>query len=650
MEKKNLIALLEESVQKYSNWTFMMEYNGSEYAGSTFKEIYDEAHNVAGFLLSKGIKKGDRAALLSEGRNAWVSAEFGIFLTGGISVPLSVKIKTREELLFRLKHSSSRFLIVSDRQWDKTAVLIKELPSLEFIVIIGNHPGTTDFKKPEIYSWNNVLAQGSEYNRDNPDKLKQSKNLVSENDPATLTYTSGTTAEPKGIVLSHKNYWVNVEDVNTFFKLPIPFYTLLILPWDHSFAHTAGLYSFLKKGSVIGAVEPGKTEIGTIRNIPKNIKEIRPTYLLVVPALAESFRRSIEKKIEETGGFAEKLFNLTVKWGIRVLGDAYHKRYDPLSLVIWPFYLLLRAVISKQIKSSLGGRIRFMVCGGSALSVDHVRWFAALGLPVYQGYGLSETSPVVSSNFMERKHFKIGSSGKLFPWVKIQIADENDRPLPPGKIGEVTLKGDCVMIGYWNNKSATDESMRNGWFHTGDLGYMDKDGFLFITGRIKSLLVGEDGEKYSPEALEQHLTDNNPVIKQIMLYNQQNPYTVALIVPDRDKALRLIKEKTAKDTEQITDEKARIVLEHIENILKKYKTDKKLSSKFMPQWVPKTFALLPEEFSENNGMINSTLKMVRRKIVSAYMDRIEGLYSNQADPFNPINIESLKNWLSVKRD
>ena len=650
MEKKNLISLLEESLQKYSNWTFMMEHRGPEYSGSTFKEIYDEAHSVAGFLLSKGIKKGDRAALLSEGRNAWVSAEFGIFLTGGISVPLSVKIKTKEELLFRLKHSGSRFLIVSDRQWDKAAVLIKELPSLECIVIIGNHPGTANFKNVEIYSWNDVLAQGSNYNKSHPDELKRHKDSVDENDPATLTYTSGTTAEPKGIVLSHKNYWVNVEDVNTCFKLPIPFYTLLILPWDHSFAHTAGLYSFLKKGSVIGAVEPGKTEIGTIRNIPKNIKEIRPTYLLVVPALAESFHRTIEKKVEATGGFAEKLFNLTVLWGTRVLGDAYYKKYDPLSLIIWPFYLLLRAVISKQIKTSLGGRIRFMVCGGSALSVDHVRWFAALGLPVYQGYGLSETSPVVSSNSMERKHFKMGSSGKLFPWVKIQIADENEKPLPLGKIGEVTVKGDSVMLGYWNNKSATDEAMRNGWFHTGDLGYLDKDGFLFITGRIKSLLVGEDGEKYSPEALEQHLKDNSPIIKQIMLYNQQNPYTIALIVPDRDEALRLIREKTAKDTGQITDEKARIVLEYIENILKKYKTDKKLSSKFMTQWVPKTFALLPEEFSEDSGMINSTLKMVRRKIVSAYMDRIDGLYSDQADPLNPANIETVKNWLSGETD
>ena len=648
MAKKNLISLLEESAQKYSSWTFMMEHRGSEYAGSTFKEIYDEAHSVGGFLLSKGIKKGDRAALFSEGRNSWVSAEFGIFLTGAISVPVSVKIKTKEELLFRLKHSGSRFLIVSDRQLEKILPLLKDLPSVEGILVIGEYSGTikdTLIPGVKTYPWNQVLTEGADYNKSHPDELKKRKGSVEENDPATLTYTSGTTAEPKGIVLSHKNYWVNVEDVNTFFKLPIPFYTLLILPWDHSFAHTAGLYSFLKKGSVIGAVEPGKTEIGTIRNIPKNIKEIRPTYLLVVPALAESFRRTIEKKIEETGGFAERLFNLTIRWGSRVLGDAYRKRYDPVSLIVWPFYLLLRGVISKQIKTSLGGRIRFMVCGGSALSVDHVRWFAALGLPVYQGYGLSETSPVVSSNSMERKHFKIGSSGKLFPWVKLKIADENDNPLPAGKVGEVTVKGDCVMIGYWNNKSATDEAMKNGWFHTGDLGYMDKDDFLFITGRIKSLLVGEDGEKYSPEALEHHLKDNSPIIKQIMLYNQQNPYTVALIVPDREEILRRLKlqSTSAKNPpELVTDKAAESIIQDISDILRHYKTDKKLSAKFMPQWVPKTFALLPEEFSEDNGMINSTLKMVRRKIVNTYKDRIARLYTDEADPLNRENIEALK--------
>jgi len=308
----------------------------------------------------------------------------------------------------------------------------------------------------------------------------------------------------------------------------------------------------------------------------------------------------------------------------------------------------LRAVISRQIKTSLGGRIRFMVCGGSALSADHVRWFTALGLPVYQGYGLSETSPVVSSNSMERKHFKIGSSGKLFPWVKIRIIDENGNPLSDGAVGEVTLQGDSIMLGYWNNKPATDEAMRIGWFHTGDLGYMDKDGFLFITGRIKSLLVGEDGEKYSPEALEQHLTDNNPIIKQIMLYNQQNPYTVALIVPDRDEILRLLTVKTDRGIGKISNETAKEVLVHIENILKHYRTGKKLSSKFIPQWVPKTFALLPKDFSEDNGMINSTLKMVRRKIVSTYKERIDRLYSDQANPLNPENIETVKTLLLSK--
>ncbi len=645
MANRTLSALIRESAERYRDWTFMMERRETGYQGATFGEIEDEAERVANFFLSKGINNRDRIAILAEGRNSWVAAECGILLSGAISVPISVKIKTEEELLFRFKHSESKIIITSERQLNKVIPLLKKLPELKILISMDNLKDKEKSNLPdniEAYSWEETLKIGDQYRQQNPEKLKEREKSIAEDDPATLTYTSGTTAEPKGILLSHKNYWVNVDDVNVVFKLPIPFYTLLILPWDHSFAHTAGIYSFMKKGSVIAAVEPGKTEIGTIRNIPKNIREIKPTYLLVVPALVESFRRSIETKIQDKGGLSEKLFNLTVKLGTRLNGNYYKKRFDPVSLLLWPIYLPLKSIISKQVKAGLGGRIEFMVGGGSAVSIDTVKWFTAIGLPVYQGYGLSETSPVVSSNTNERGCFKIGSSGKPFPWAEIRIVDENDNPLPTGEVGEVTVKGESVMLEYWKNEEATREAIRNGYFHTGDLGYIDEDGFLFIVGRIKSLLVGQDGEKYSPETLEQHMEINVPFVYQIMLYNQQNPYTIALIVPDKEKMLKWIEGNNLDPNSTTT---AETVLQELNNAIKRYKEDKTLSEKFIPQWTPKTFAVLPEPFSEENGMINSTLKMVRRKIAKAYEDRIAKLFSEEANPINPTNIKTIKEWL-----
>ncbi len=644
-KKRTLTSLIRESVNKYRDWTFVMERMPEGYRGATFGETEEEADGLAFFLLSRGIKKGDKVAILAEGRNRWVSTEWAILLCGAVSVPISVKIKTSEELLFRFKHSESRMIIASKRQIEKITPLTEELPKLESIVLMDNidiRSLNVNNKQVKLYTWEEALKIGSKYRKENPNALKDAESLIEENDPATLTYTSGTTAEPKGILLSHKNYWVNVNDVNVVFKLPIPFYTLLIIPWDHSFAHTAGIYSFMKKGSVIAAVEMGKTEIGTLRNIPKNIREVRPTYLLVVPALVESFKRAIEGKIKEKGGIAEKLFNITVKLGTRLNGNYYKKRHDPLSLILWPIYLPLKTIISKQVKASLGGRIEFMVAGGSAVPEECVKWFTAIGLPVYQGYGLSETSPIISSNTNEKGCFKIGSSGKPFPWVDVKIVDENNTPLPTGKVGEITVKGESVMLGYWKNEEATRETIIDGYLHTGDLGYLDEDGFIYVVGRIKSLLVGHDGEKYSPEALEQHMTGNIPFISQIMLYNQQNPYTIALIVPDREKILEWIENNKLPRESESTVER---VLQELDSSIRKYKEDKYLAEKFMPQWTPKTFAILPEPFNEENGMVNSTLKMVRRNIVKAYKDRIERLYNEETDPINPTNLKTLKKWI-----
>ncbi len=645
MQKRTLFHLLRETVKTHPDAVYMRERTSQGWRDSSFRAIAEEARDVAGFLLSRGLAPRDRVSLLAEGRNSWIAAELGILLAGGISVPISVKIKERGEILFRVKHSASRFAITSAMHAEKIATLVGDLPDLCGILCMDDVSLSVATRVP-LVPWTEVRAAGDSWASGHAAEMERIEEEAREDDPVTLTYTSGTTAEPKGILLSHRNYYVNVENADAMFPLPPPLYMLLILPWDHSFGHTAGLFLFIKKVSVIAAVEPAKTELGTIRNIPKNLKEIGPTYLLVVPALVENFRKNIIGQVRQKGGLSAAMFFLTIRLGTRVNGDGYRKRRDPLSLLAWPVYVLLRAVVRGSVRASLGGRIVFMVSGGSACSIDHVRWFSALGIPVYQGYGLSETSPIIASNTHVRGYFKIGSSGRPSPWAEVRIVNDAGAELPRGETGEIWVRGECVMLGYWQNETATAEAITDGWFHTGDLGYMDADSFLFVVGRIKSLLVGANGEKYSPEALEQHLVDTVPTFQQVMLYNQQDPYTVALVVPEPGNARTLI----GKDgTAELTDADLDRALDAMRQALLRYRKDPLLSSQFVSTWTPRTFALVPEPFAEDNGMMNASMKVVRRAIVARYRERIRRLYGEEDDPLNDANREVLRAWLSGPR-
>ena len=648
MERRTVLRLLRDSARAHPREPWTTERHPEGWVEATFQEIADEARGVAGFLLSRGFRKGERVTLLSEGRNAWVSAEMGILAAGGICVPISVKIQEKSEILFRVSHSQSRFAIASTRHAGKIFAVLDELPDLEGILLLDAVPDELEAlrRAGRAWSWEDVLQAGRAFAGTHADVLAAMEEGIGENDPATLTYTSGTTAEPKGILLSHLNYWVNASEADLMFPLPPPIAMLLILPWDHSFAHTAGLYCFLKKASLIAAVEPGSTELGTIRNIPRNMKEIGPTYLLVVPALVENFRKNISNQVKQKGGLSAALFAATIALGTRLNGTAHRIRRDPVSLAARPAYLVLRSLISGRIRQSLGGRLVFMVSGGSACSIEHVRWFNALGIPVYQGYGLSETSPIISSNTNQRRGFKIGSSGRPFPWAEVRIEGESGEPLPAGETGEICVRGACVMLGYWRNEAATREAIVDGWFHTGDLGYLDEDGFLYVVGRIKSLLVGENGEKYSPEALEQHLVDNVPLISQVMLYNQQDPFTVALIVPERARVREAV---GARDGAPVREQELDAVIEEIRLSLLRYRKDPALTSTFVTAWTPKTFALLPEGFTEENGTMNASLKLVRRRIVERFKERIHRLYDDEEDPLNASNREALRCWLREEK-
>jgi long-chain acyl-CoA synthetase len=635
---KTIVELLENSALKFAGNTYLLEKKTDKYEGITYKETKEQAYKVAAGLLELGIKKGDRIALLSESRTDWVISELGILHTGAISVPLSITLKEGADLKFRLDHSETRWIIVSALQLDKINPIKKDLRNLEKVILLDPRES---YSQDEIFL-GEVKRIGEEYLKNNHDKFLETIKSVGPDDYANITYTSGTTADPKGIILSHRNYTANIEQALTLIDVPEWWSTLLILPWDHSFAHTVGIYIMMAVGASLAAVQSGKSYLDSLKNISVNIKEIKPVFLLSAPALAKSLRKGIEKGIRDKGAFAEKLFKHALKVAYCYNGIGWNKGKG-FRILLKPLYLLYDVILFKKIRTSLGGRLKFFFGGAALLDIELQKFFSAIGIPMLQGYGLSEASPVISGN-MEKRH-KLGSSGFLVKNLDLKICDEDGNKLGTGKKGEIVVRGENIMKGYWKNEKTTRETIREGWLHTGDMGYMDEDGFLYVLGRFKSLLISDDGEKYSPEGIEETITDRSQYIDQMMLYNNQNKYTIALLVPNSEALKRWAKNNGMNLAEPKALEAA---LNELEKVINQYKQGGAYGDLFPSRWLPAAVAILDEPFSSDNKQINSTGKMVRGKIVERYKDTIDYLYTPEAKNIvNQRNIDAIKKILGV---
>jgi len=630
MTDRTIPRLFEDSVTQYGKNTMVWEKTATVYEKTTYDEMRDLIRNFAGGLIRLGLRRGDRIAILSEGRKSWILSELGALYTGAISVPISVKVDEMSDLKFRLSHSGCRMVIVSSAQSNKIQQIKNDLPELEKIIHLDPREHYDD---DEIYL-NDVISSGKTYLSQHQAEFDGIWKSIKESDYATICYTSGTTADPKGVVLSHRNYTANVEQSSSLMPVLSSWTTLLILPWDHSFAHTAGLYTMISHGASIASVKSGKTAMETLKNIPENIREIKPHFLLSVPALAKNFRKNIEKSIKEKGARIEKLFNHALSIAYNYNGDGWD-RGKGFRMLYKPLYLFYDKLLFSKIREGFGGRLEFFIGGGAYLDVELQRFFYAIGIPMLQGYGLSEAAPVISSNAMHRH--KLGTSGFLVADLQLKICDEAGNPLPVGQHGEIAVKGENVMVGYWHNKKATDAVLRDGWLFTGDLGYMDEDGFLYVLGRSKSLLIGNDGEKYSPEAIEEAITEHSSYIDQMMLYNNQSPYTVALIVPNK----LAIRDWLAKQNQSLhTPEGQKTVVKLMDDQINLFREQGKFNGTFPTRWLPASFAILGEGFTEQNHMINSTLKMVRSRITEYYQNRLDFMYTAEGkDIYNYQNLK-----------
>jgi len=629
MKKKTIIDLFNECVNRYAENPFLWERD-TEFRSTSYREVQILVHRLGGGLLNLGLKKGDRMALLSEGCNSWIIGELAILHAGGVNVPLSVKLNEANDLVFRLDHSEARFVMVSLTQLPKIRAIRHRLKTVEKVLVFDSK---SDELQEDELSLEEVYSNGESWNLANPNQLKQVSDAVDGDDFANISYTSGTTADPKGILLTHRNYTANVEQSLSLMNIPTHYKTLLILPLDHCFAHVAGFYSFMASGASIATVPVGKTPIESLKNIPLSIREIQPNLLLSVPALAKSFKGNIEKGVHEKGAIVETLFKIGLKVAIAYNKEGFNKGTKG-SWVLKPLVNLFDKIVFSKLRGAMGGKLDFFVGGGALLDIDMQKFWYAIGIPMFQGYGLSEATPVISSNGMA--HHKLGSSGYLVKNLEMTIRDEKGKILPVGQKGEMVIRGENVMAGYWKNPEATASTIKDGWLYTGDLGAMDADGFLYVSGRFKSLLIGSDGEKYSPEGIEESMVTLSPYIDQIMLYNNQSPYTVALIVPAREALKRAVANLD-------TPEGKKAAVELLQSSVNAFRKGGTYEGMFPERWIPAAFAILPEGFNEQNQMMNSTMKMVRGKIEKHYVKQLEQLMTAEGkNPWNESNLNALK--------
>lgn len=633
-ERLTIIDFVEKYTREYASHVFLREKPADHWTETTFEQTRLEAYRVAAGLMSLGINKGDRISLLSEGRNLWVIGELGILYAGAVNVPLSIKLEEGSDLVFRIRHSDSRFVMVSGSQLPKIRRIVSELPALEKIIVFDE---IEDRRDNEI-TMSEVLALGDAFLKEHPGELEARYRSIGPDDYANISYTSGTTADPKGILLTHRNYTANVEQAHSVVAIEPDSVMLIILPLDHCFAHVAGFYTMMSYCGSIATVPVGKTPMAALRNIPMAIKEVRPHVMLSVPALARNFKKNIETAIKAKGPKVEKLYNFALNLAI-----SYNKEYYNRGgiLQIWkkPLIALFDKLIFKTVRQNLGGRMQFFIGGGALLDIELQRYYCAIGIPMFQGYGLSEATPIISAN--SAGHCIFGSSGRVVKPMDIKICDGDGKSLPYGERGEIVVRGENVMAGYWKNPVSTAETVVDGWLHTGDMGYMRDEEFLYVVGRFKSLLISADGEKYSPEGFEDSLTDGSKYIDQVVLHNNQDPYTTVIVVPNKEALKEYV--KSSNPVIDIDSREAKeLMLKKIQDEVNSYRKGGSRAGMFPERWLPAAIIVADEPFTEQNHMVNSTMKIVRGKVEKHYADRIEyALTPEGKNLLNDKNIASL---------
>ncbi|MBF0236317.1 MAG: long-chain fatty acid--CoA ligase [SAR324 cluster bacterium] len=585
---KNLVDMQEKSCATFKDRELLGTKNGKLYEWITYGEFAQMVDHFRGGLASLGVGPQDKVAIISNNSVQWAVAAYATYGLKGIFVPM-YESQSMKEWKYIIQDSGSKVLLVAnDEIYSQVENLPSEIECLQHVVDLAG--SISDHK-----SYKYLLKVGEDH--------PASSQHPEPDDLMGLIYTSGTTGDPKGVLLSHGNIMSNVNAIEDILDVNPDDRSLSFLPWAHSFGQTVELHCLVSCGASSGFAE-------NVTTIIENLAEVQPTLLFSVPRIFNKIYDGVQNKMNADGGVAKFLFDMGMQKA------TLKKQHGSLGLVDSALFWLADTIVFNKIRGRFGGRLRYAVSGAAALSKEVADFIDNMGILVYEGYGLSETSPMVTANSKAGR--RIGSVGKPIPHVTVTLDKSVVGEESPD--GEIVVHGPNVMKGYHNKPEETASVMTaDGGFRTGDLGRFDSDGFLYITGRIKEQYKLENGKYVVPSPLEEKLKLSQ-YIEQVMIYGDGRLYNVALIVPARDMLQKFAGENGISSTGTALLHDHRIV----ELIKKEIAT---YGASFKGYEVPKKFALLEEDWGTENGILTPTLKLKRRIVVDKYKDMIESLYT-----------------------
>ncbi len=597
MSPETIPAMFARQAASRQRKTLFLVKRGGAYQRVAWQEAAADVRALSAFLLGQRVSPGDRVVILSENRLEWGVADLAIQAIGAWSVPFYPSLTAGDVRVICADCQPVVGVASNADQANKLLEASRDVPSLRLILLVD---GPAPRPEAQLVAWSEALARGRELEAASLEELARRMNRIQPDDAATLIYTSGTTGEPKGVMLSHRNFLSNVEACLKVIPVRDADVHLSFLPLSHVFERMAGWYLMLSVGACVAYAESMDT-------IPQNMLEVRPTVMLGVPRFFEKLYARIQEGVRQAPPLKRRLAEWAFRIGAMVTSRA--TAGQPLPPMLALRRLVADRLVFKKLKARLGGRLRFFVSGSAPLSKDIGEFFSSAGVIILEGYGLTETSPVIAVNHLPIPRF--GSVGQAVDEVEIRIADD----------GEILTRGPHVMLGYYKKPEATAAAIVDGWLYTGDIGYLDADGYLFITDRKKDLIKTAGGKFVAPQKLE-NLFVTDPHISQAFVYGDKRPYCVALIVPNLDQLRRYTQEQeiAAPSLQELVRHPR--VREFYWNLVQA----KQQGLASFEQ--VKRIALLDQEFSQAAGELTPTLKAKRNIIAQRYESLLQSLYES----------------------
>ncbi len=590
----NLVELFERTAKRQAAAPFLWAKRDGAYRPWTWQRVAGEARILARALSARGVGAGDRVLVVAENRPEWAIADLAIMTAGAITVP-AYTTNTTQTHAYLLNHSEAAAAVVStDRLARPLLPALAQAPALKLVVAMEPLSEAEQLTVP-VLSWAEALALGEQTAVATSDPVA----TLARDDLACFIYTSGTGGNPKGVMLTHGNILTNVAGALAVLEtldLSAEEVFLSFLPLSHAYEHTAGQFLPMAVGAQIYYADG-------LEALASNFVEVRPTVVACVPRLYEVMRQRILRMTARQSGLKAKLFAKTIE-----LGSKAYERPEAMSLAQRALNRLLDKLVRDAVRARFGGRIKALVSGGAALHYDVALFFAALGVPLFQGYGLTECAPVISVNGPGAT--KLHTVGRPIPGMEVRIAED----------GEILARGPSVMRGYWRDDVGTSQVLRDGWLHTGDIGVIDRDGFLQITDRKKDIIVVSGGDNVAPQRVEGVLA-LQPEIDQAIVYGDGQPHLVALIVPDAEFA------KAYARRHGLQPELAQLVQhKDFERALGEAVTRANESLSVIER--VRHFRLMAEPFTIEKGTMTPTLKLRRQLIYGVHKGLFESMYQH----------------------